>query len=49
MASLPKAETMGGASAETVEQRFRQLPAIWTEETGFLSSYTDIVEHPTPA
>jgi hypothetical protein len=46
MASIPKTETTGGASAETVEQRFRRLEATWTEETGYLSSYTDIVEHP---
>jgi hypothetical protein len=32
---------------ESIESQFRRLEAIWTAETGFLSSYTDIVEHPT--
>jgi hypothetical protein len=27
--------------SETVEERFRQLEATWTAETGYLSSYTD--------
>ena len=46
MPSLPKSRTPPSASPESVEQRFRQLEAIWTAETGYLSSYTDIVEHP---
>ena len=33
-------------AGETVEERFRRLEAIWTSETGYLSSCTDIVEHP---
>jgi hypothetical protein len=31
---------------ETLAERFRRLEATWTAETGYLSSYTDIVEHP---
>jgi hypothetical protein len=29
-----------------VQERFRRLEAKWTAETGYLSSYQDIVEHP---
>jgi hypothetical protein len=32
--------------AETIEERFRRLEATWNAETAYLSSYTDIVEHP---
>jgi hypothetical protein len=46
MASIPKAETPAQPSAETVEERFRRLEALWTAATGYLSSYTEIVEHP---
>ncbi len=46
MASVPKTETPPSTSIETVEQRFRRLEATWTAETGYLSSYTDIVAHP---
>jgi hypothetical protein len=45
MTPIPVAQTPT-PTAETVEQQFRRLEAIWTNETGFLSSYTDIVEHP---
>src|SRR5207244_8223327 len=38
--------TAAGPPTETVEERFRRLEAKWTAETGYLSSYTDIVEHP---
>src|SRR6266446_1203675 len=46
MASIPNTETQAGVPAETVEDRFRRLETVWTAETGYLSSYTDIVEHP---
>ncbi len=46
MASVPKTQAQASAPAETVEERFRRLEATWTAETGYLSSYTDIVEHP---
>jgi len=46
MASVPKTETLPASSDEGVEQRFRRLEATWTDETGYLSSYTEIVEHP---
>ena len=46
MASVPKPETPPTPSKETVEEHFRRLEAIWTAATAYLSSYTDIVEHP---
>jgi hypothetical protein len=46
MASVPVHQTTDTPSAESVEERFRKLEATWTAETGYLSSYTDIVEHP---
>ena len=45
MASIPQTQTPAAPSPETVE-RFRRLEATWTAETGYLSSYTAIVEHP---
>jgi len=46
MASIPKPQTPATVLAEKVEERFRRLEAVWTMETGYLSSYTDIVQHP---
>src|SRR5262245_22154708 len=46
MASLPVQPTPAAPSAETIEERFRRLEATWTAATGYLSSYTAIVEHP---
>src|SRR5437899_8101467 len=46
MAAVPKPHPPTAPSAETVEERLRRLEATWTAETGYLSSYTDIVEHP---
>jgi hypothetical protein len=46
MVSLPTKQTPPTPGGETVEQRFRRLEATWTTETGYLSSYTDIVAHP---
>jgi hypothetical protein len=33
-------------AAETLEQRFRRLEAVWRAETGHLSSYTKRFHHP---
>jgi len=46
MASIPVKPLLAAYPAETVEERFRRLEAIWDAETAYLSSYTDIVEHP---
>jgi hypothetical protein len=46
MATLPVKPTPAPPPAETAVERFRRLEAAWTAETGFLSSYSDIVENP---
>ncbi len=46
MASLPAKQVPAPAPAETVEERFRRLEAIWIAEIGHLSSYPAIVKHP---
>jgi hypothetical protein len=46
MTAVPQTQSPAAASAEAVQERFRQLEATWTAETGYLSSYTAIVEHP---
>jgi hypothetical protein len=46
MASVPVKQTPDMPPRESVEERFRRLEAIWDAETGYLSSYTAIVEHP---
>lgn len=46
MSTVPAKQTPAPPPAETIEQRFRRLEASWTASTGYLSSYTDIVEHP---
>jgi hypothetical protein len=43
MATLPTGRT---SDAETVEERFRRLEAIWRSETEHLSSSSRIVAHP---
>jgi hypothetical protein len=46
MASVPQTQTPAATPADTIETQFRRLEAIWNAQTGYLSSYTDIVEHP---
>jgi hypothetical protein len=46
MTTIPAGQTPPGQQAETVEQRFRRLEAVWTAATSYLSSDTGIVEHP---
>ncbi len=46
MATSPTSREADGRSMETVAERFRRLEATWTAETGYLSSYPDIVAHP---
>src|SRR5437763_14733979 len=46
MSLVPSTQTPATPPPETVEERFRRLEATWTAETGYLSSYPDIVAHP---
>jgi hypothetical protein len=46
MVSIPREQTPAAQPAETVEERFRRLEAIWTMETGYLSSDQEITGHP---
>jgi hypothetical protein len=46
MASVPNTQQPVAPPGEPVEERFRRLEATWISETGYLSSYSDIVEHP---
>ncbi len=46
MSAVPVKPTPDTSPAETVGERFRRLEATWEAATGYLSSYTDIVEHP---
>lgn len=46
MATVPTKKPVSASSAETLEQRFRRLEALWTAETGHLSSTTKIIKHP---
>lgn len=46
MATVPIKELFAVQPAETVEDRFRRLEAIWNAATGHLSSTTKIVNHP---
>lgn len=46
MASPPITQLPATPPTIAVEARFRLLEATWTAETGYLSSFTDIVEHP---
>ena len=45
MATVPVKQPIAKAPAETVEERFRRLEAIWTRETGYLSNPDEIIRH----
>jgi hypothetical protein len=45
MATVPVKRPAAKAPAESVEERFRRLEAIWTRETGFLSNPDEIIGH----
>src|ERR1700722_18389881 len=45
MASIPVKKTPATPPAQTIEEHFRELETAWTAETGYLSSFTDIVEN----
>jgi hypothetical protein len=46
MSALPVQHKSAGEAAETVEQRFRRLEAIWKSETWFSSNPTEIIANP---
>lgn len=45
MSTVPAKQTPA-APAETVEERFRRLAAVWHRETDFLSSMAESSRHP---
>jgi hypothetical protein len=46
MTTTPAQSPGEAVPAESVEQRFRELEAIWRAETGYLSSYPKRFNHP---
>jgi hypothetical protein len=46
MATLPVKSAPDGKIAESMEQRFRRLEAVWESATVFLSDAHKIIEHP---
>ena len=46
MASIPVKPSPAPQPRETIEERFRQLAAIWHRETDYLSSMSDASRHP---
>ncbi len=46
MAANPVLNAPAAPPAETVEQRFRRLEALWHSETWFSSNPTEIIAHP---
>ena len=42
MSTVPAKRT----PAESVEEKFRRLAAVWTSETAYVSSTSDLVAHP---
>ncbi len=46
MAMIPVKSAPDNQAAETIEQRFRRLEAVWESETLFLSDAHKIIAHP---
>jgi hypothetical protein len=46
MASLPVKQPSLPSSTETTEERFQRLAAVWLAETAYVSSSSDLVNHP---
>lgn len=46
MSTVPAKQTPAPPPAETIEERFRRLEAIWLAEVGHHSSTTKLVNHP---
>jgi hypothetical protein len=45
MATVPVKQPPAKVPAESVEERFRRLEAVWMRETGFLSNPDEIIQH----
>jgi hypothetical protein len=46
MSTIPVEQTPPAAPAESYEERFQRLAAVWLAETAYVSSTTDLVAHP---
>jgi|SRR6516162_1819058 hypothetical protein len=46
MATIPVKQTASQEPAESLEETFQKLAAIWLAETAHISSTTDLVAHP---
>jgi hypothetical protein len=46
MSTVPRKQTPATEPAETVEEKFRRLAAVWLAETAYVSSSSDLVAHP---
>ncbi|HZU36055.1 MAG TPA: hypothetical protein VFA18_09110 [Gemmataceae bacterium] len=46
MSTLPAKQKGSSEPAETVEEKFRRLAAVWRAETAYVSSTTELVAHP---
>jgi hypothetical protein len=46
MSTVPTRETPAPVPAESIEQKFQRLAAVWRAETAYVSSSSDLVAHP---
>jgi len=46
MSTLPIKPSPAAGPAESVEERFRRLAAVWRAETAYVSSSNELVSHP---
>lgn len=46
MSTLPTKQTPATEPAESVEEKFRRLAAVWLADTAYVSSSSDLVAHP---
>jgi hypothetical protein len=46
MSTPPAKQKPGRESAESMDQKFKRLAAVWLAETAYVSSSSDLVGHP---
>ena len=46
MSTVPTSPTPAAKPAESIEEKFRRLAAVWLAETAYVSSTSDMVAHP---